>query len=53
MPFKPNYNARRADRRRAQQEKQEEKLRRRQDKAVQRKAERDEPSPDNSDPATD
>jgi hypothetical protein len=42
MPFKPNYNLRRADRERALYEKHEEKERRRQEKAAQRKAARDE-----------
>lgn len=51
MPFKPNYNTRRADRRRAQQQKQEEKQQRREEKAAQRKAARAETLPADDDPA--
>jgi hypothetical protein len=50
MPFKPNYNLRRAERRRAQQQKQEEKQQRRQEKAAERKAARDDAPPAEKDP---
>jgi len=43
MPFKPNYNMQRADRKRAQEQKKEEKIRRREEKAAKRKAAQDEP----------
>jgi hypothetical protein len=52
MPFKPNYNTRRADRRRAQQQKQEEKQQRREEKAAQRKAARAETLPADDEPAS-
>jgi hypothetical protein len=45
MAFKPNYNARRAERQRAQQEKHEEKVQARQDKAAKRRAGREDASP--------
>jgi hypothetical protein len=45
MPFRPNYNLRRADRRKAQQQKHEEKQKRREEKAAQRKAARGEVTP--------
>jgi hypothetical protein len=51
MPFKPNYDVRRADRRRAQQQKHEEKQQRREEKAAQRKAARGETLPAKDDPA--
>jgi hypothetical protein len=51
MPFRPNYNQRRSDRRRAQLQKHEEKQQRREEKAAQRKAARDETSPPRDDPA--
>jgi hypothetical protein len=42
MPFKPNYNMQRADRKRAQEQKKQEKLRRREEKTAKRKATQDE-----------
>ena len=45
MPIRPNYNLRRADRRRAQQEKHEEKQQERQDRVAKRKATRDDARP--------
>jgi hypothetical protein len=52
MPFKPNYNLRRADRQRAQQQKHEEKQQKREEKAAQRKAARSgQTLPDKDDPA--
>jgi hypothetical protein len=45
MPFKPNYNLRRADRQRAQQQKREEREQARQDKVAKRKAARDSDEP--------
>ena len=45
MPIRPNYNSRRADRRRAQQEKREEKEQERQDRVAKRKAVRDDARP--------
>lgn len=50
MPFKPNYNQRRAERRRAQQQKGEEKQRRREEKAAQRKVAQGEAPPATDDP---
>lgn len=43
MPFKPNYNLQRADRKRAQEQRKEEKLRRREEKAAKRKAAKNDP----------
>ena len=45
MVFKPNYNQQRAERDRAKQAKKEAKLREREDAAMRRKAEQDEPAP--------
>ena len=45
MPFKPNYNQQRSDRDRAKRQKQQEKLKKREDDAARRKAERGEPEP--------
>ncbi len=42
MAFKPNYGLQRADRRRAAQARSEQKQRKREEKSVQRKAERTE-----------
>ena len=41
MAFKPNYGMQRSDRNRAAQAKKEEKLRKREEKSAQRKAERE------------
>lgn len=45
MPFKPNYNQRRSERQKAQQQKHEEKEQRRAEKVALRKAERGEAPP--------
>jgi len=52
MPIKPNYNLRRADRQRAQQQKRDEKEQARQDKVAKRKAARDDIPPGKDEPAT-
>lgn len=46
MPFKPNYRLRRADRDRAQKARTEEKLKKRQERANDRKTEGDDPPAD-------
>jgi hypothetical protein len=53
MAFKPNYNQKRSDRRKAQQEKSDEKQRRREEKAAQRKVERGEAPPAEDVPTVD
>jgi hypothetical protein len=45
MAFKPNYHQQRGDRNRAKAQKQQEKLERRDEAAAKRRAERDDPSP--------
>jgi hypothetical protein len=51
MPFKPNYNQRRSERRQAQQQKRDEKEQRRAEKVALRKAARGDGSPPKDGPA--
>jgi hypothetical protein len=51
MPFKPNYNQRRSERRQAQQKKREEKEQRRAEKVALRKAAQGDATPQKDGPA--
>jgi hypothetical protein len=51
MPFKPNYNQRRSERRQAQQKKREEKEQRRAEKVALRKAAQGDAPPQKDGPA--